>query len=288
MLQRLAASRSRWRDTIMKTRRWLHSEDSQATQSYTARKNSWFNPTIFVLGFIPVFTFALGTWQMQRLQWKVALIDELQEKLHREPIFLPKRVNLSVVPEFVYRRVLLRGRWDHKHSMLLGPRVREGSHGYHVVTPLIRSDGSTVLVDRGFVAKEFTEADTFDRGEAGEVEILGMLRTSHTRNSFTPDNKPNEGTWYWADVDAMADYAGGEAEHVQPVFVEQIYDGSSQDAASRLNKGIPLGRAASVDVRNAHLSYVITWFSLSAFTAAMLARLVLKRRAQNHPRPLPR
>jgi surfeit locus 1 family protein len=107
--------------------------------------------------------------------------------------------------------------------MLLGPRVREGSHGYHVVTPLIRSDGSTVLVDRGFVAKEFADADTFKRGEAGEVEILGMLRTSHTRNSFTPDNKPTEGMWYWADVDAMADYAGGEAKHVQPVFVEQIY-----------------------------------------------------------------
>ncbi|KAG2367761.1 SURF1 family-domain-containing protein [Suillus spraguei] len=273
----------------MKTRRWLHSgEDSQAAQSYTARKNSWFSPTIFVLGFIPVFTFALGTWQMQRLQWKVALIDELQEKLHREPILLPKRVNLSVVPEFVYRRVLLRGRWDHKHSMLLGPRVLEGSHGHHVVTPLIRSDGTTVLVDRGFVAKEFADANTFEREEAGEVEILGMLRASHTRNSFTPDNKPAEGTWYWADVDAMADYAGGEAEHVQPVFVEQIYDGSSQDAALRLSKGIPLGRAASVDVRNAHLSYVITWFSLSAFTTAMLARLVLKRRAQNHPRPLPR
>ncbi|KAG2076859.1 SURF1-domain-containing protein [Suillus decipiens] len=289
MLQRLAASKSRWRDTIMKTRRWIHSgEDSQTAQSYTARKNSWFSPTIFVLGFIPVFTFALGTWQMQRLQWKVALIDELQEKLHREPIILPKRVNLSVVPEFVYRRVLLRGRWDHKNSMLLGPRVREGSHGYHVVTPLIRSDGTTVLVDRGFIAKEFADANTFEREEAGEVEILGMLRTSHTRNSFTPDNKPAEGTWYWADIDAMADYAGGEAAHVQPVFVEQIYGGSSQDAASRLSKGIPLGRAASVDVRNAHLSYVITWFSLSAFTTAMLARLVLKRRAQNHPRPLPR
>jgi surfeit locus 1 family protein len=78
-------------------------------------------------------------------------------------------------------------------------------------------------VDRGFVAKEFADADTFERREAGEVEILGMLRTSHTRNSFTPDNKPTEGTWYWADVDAMADYAGGEAKNVQPVFVEQIY-----------------------------------------------------------------
>lgn len=105
--------------------------------------------------------------------------------------------------------------------MLLGPRVREGVHGYHVVTPLVRSDGSTVLVDRGFITKEFVES--FPQGEEGEVEILGMLRTSHTRNSFTPDNKPGEGTWYWADVDAMADYVGGEADNVQPVFIEQVY-----------------------------------------------------------------
>lgn len=39
--------------------------------------------------------------------------------------------------------------------------------------------------------------------------------------------------------------------------------GRSGDAASCLSKGIPLGRAATVDVRNAHLSYVITWFVVS-------------------------
>ena len=109
--------------------------------------------------------------------------------------------------------------------MLLGPRVREGSHGYHVVTPLVRSDGSTVLVDRGFITTEF--ADRFVQEEEGEVEILGMLRTSHTRNSFTPDNKPSEGMWYWVDIDAMADYAGGEADNVQPVFIEQIFGAQS-------------------------------------------------------------
>jgi surfeit locus 1 family protein len=41
---------------------------------------------------MPIFTFALGTWQLQRLQWKVNLIDELQEKLEREPISLPRHV----------------------------------------------------------------------------------------------------------------------------------------------------------------------------------------------------
>ncbi|KAH7930398.1 SURF1-domain-containing protein [Leucogyrophana mollusca] len=286
--RRIPAVKPSMRFNEIPTRRFVHAEGSPtpAPSTYTARKDSWYTPTVLVLGFIPIFTFALGTWQLQRLQWKVALIDELEEKLHREPIVLPKRVNLSVVPEFVYRRVLLRGRWDHKHSMLLGPRVRDGVHGYHVVTPLVRSDGSTVLVDRGFISKDF--ATNFVRGDDGEVEMTGMLRTSHTRNNFTPDNRPEEGQWYWADVEGMAEYAGGEQAHVQPVFIEEIFNGHAGDASTRLNKGIPLGRAPTVDVRNAHLSYVITWYSLSVFTAAMLARLVVKRRAQKLVRPLPR
>ena len=49
-----------------------------------------------------------------------------------------------------------------------------------------------------------------------------MLRTSQSRNSFTPDNHPDEGVWYWTDVDAMANYAG-ERVDVQPVFVEQFF-----------------------------------------------------------------
>lgn len=105
--------------------------------------------------------------------------------------------------------------------MLLGPRVRDGTHGYHVITPLVRTDGSTVLVDRGFISKDY--ADRYARDEGGEVQVLGMLRTSHTRNSFTPDNQPGEGEWYWADIDSMAEFAGGEAAGVQPVFIEQIF-----------------------------------------------------------------
>ncbi|KAF8560004.1 SURF1-domain-containing protein [Imleria badia] len=275
------------RSLRLQLHRLLYTGESSehATSRYAAKKSSWSSPTILLLGFIPIFTFALGTWQLQRLQWKINLIDELEEKLQRDPILLPKRINVSVIPEFTFRRVLLRGRWDHAHAMLLGPRVRDGTHGYHVITPLVRTDGSTVLVDRGFIGKDF--ADHYVRDEEGEVEVLGMLRTSHKRNSFTPDNQPAEGKWYWADIDSMAESAGGETAGVQPVFIEQIFDGHAGDAAAYLSKGIPLGRLATVDVRNAHLSYVITWYSLSAFTAVMLGRVIVKRRAQPG-RPMPR
>jgi surfeit locus 1 family protein len=105
--------------------------------------------------------------------------------------------------------------------MLLSPRVREGVHGFHVIMPLIREIGSTVLVDRGFVSREFV--NLLPKLEEGDVEVLGMLRTSQKRNLFTPDNKPADGEWYWADVDTMAEFAGGEKAGIQPVLVEEIF-----------------------------------------------------------------
>lgn len=117
---------------------------------------------------------------------------------------------------------MLKGKWDRDHAMILMPRVREGVHGVNIVMPLVRENGSTVLVDRGFVSKEELGSGAFLQ-EDGVIEIIGMLRTSQKRNSFTPANQPEDGKWYWTDVEAMANYAGGEKAGVQPVFVEQIF-----------------------------------------------------------------
>lgn len=206
------------------------------------KKESVFSPFMLLVGLVPIFTFALGTWQVERLKWKVNLIDELQEKLEREPIPLPREVkcvspssllsysisnlfggqSLAAIPDFSYRKVILRGTWDHKHAILLGPRVYNGQNGYHLVEPLIRQDGSTVLVDRGFISKERADVVN-DLKENSEVEVLGMLRTGQVRNKFTPDNLPEQGTWYWADIDAMAKHAGGGEAGVQPVYIEAIF-----------------------------------------------------------------
>ncbi|KAJ7631161.1 SURF1 family-domain-containing protein [Roridomyces roridus] len=242
---------------------------------YSPRRERWITPSMLLLGFVPIFTFGLGTWQLQRLQWKVALIDELEEKLQLPPLSLPKRINISAIPEFVFRKVYLQGKWDHAHSMLVGPRTREGVHGNNVVTPLVRQDGTTVIVDRGFISNEFN-LDSIPQ-DNGPVEFLGMLRTTQERNTFTPDNKPDSGEWYWKDLDGMAEYAGGASANVQPVLVEQIFEGHEGEASTRLNKGIPVGRPARVDLRNAHLSYVITWYSLALFTSIMFVRVMFNK-----------
>lgn len=60
--------------------------------TYRAKREPWITPTMVLVGLIPILTFGLGTWQVQRLKWKVALIDDLEEKLQREPIPLPPHV----------------------------------------------------------------------------------------------------------------------------------------------------------------------------------------------------
>ncbi|KAF8167674.1 mitochondrial protein required for respiration [Crassisporium funariophilum] len=266
---------------------WLfRSVDSTVPTIYKARREPWIKPTMVLLGIMPIFTFALGTWQLKRLKWKINLIDELEQKLQAQPLSLPPFINLAVIPEFVFRRVLIKGTWDHAHTMLLLPRVREGVHGVHVVTPLIRQDGSTVLVDRGFVSREFISS-VDSNPEEGEVEVLGMLRTSQPRNRFTPDNEPDQGKWYWTDVEKMAESAGGERAGVQPVFIEQIFEGHAGEAGTRLSKGLPVGRVPTVDLRNSHLSYVITWYALSGLTTFMFFR-VLANKKKSPGRRLPR
>jgi len=256
--------------------RFQHTEKG-AGPSYYAKQFSAVNPTLVALGLIPVLTFALGTWQVQRLKWKVDLIDQLSEKLQREPIQLPSKVNLAAIPEFVYRRVTLRGKWDHAHSMLLGPRVLDGTNGFHLITPLIRANGSAVLVDRGFISEHAAAKRKYPTPDE-IVEVHGMLRESQARNNFTPDNNPTKGEWYWTDVSAMADYAGGESSNVQPVLVEEIFEGHAGNATMRMSNGVPIGKVPIVDIRNAHASYVVTWYSLSALTTVMFIRLLLRHR----------
>ncbi|KAK9897312.1 SURF1-domain-containing protein [Cystobasidium minutum MCA 4210] len=228
--------------------------------------------TTVVLTLIPIVTFALGTWQIKRLQWKLNLINELDEKLAREPLQLPNMVDTSVIPEFAYRKVELSGHFDHSREILLGPRTRDGVLGYQVVTPFIREEGgqsSTVLVNRGHVS--LTKKDQASRPESlveGTQHIVGMLRSQESRNMFTPANKPESREFQFADIDQMASLT-----HSQPVLIDEIFEGNAGEMKQMVNHGIPLGRAPTIELRNMHATYAVTWYALSAATSVMLWRL---------------
>jgi hypothetical protein len=74
---------------------------------YNARRNSMFTPTMLLVGTVPIFCLTLGVWQVQRLKWKIGLIDDLQEKLEQTPLVLPPQVKCACLHRLSTFRVYL-------------------------------------------------------------------------------------------------------------------------------------------------------------------------------------
>ncbi|TKY85246.1 hypothetical protein EX895_006326 [Sporisorium graminicola] len=305
-----------------------YDEYSDTPEGYTRPSSSksskpWYrSPTTLVLGFIPIFTFGLGYWQIKRLKWKVSLIEELEDKLSRDPLRLPRNINIDVLPQFDFRLVSVKGTFDHSRAMFVGPRVRDGVMGYHVVVPFSRSEGGgMILINRGFVSEKQIEGTGERRRlkegamQSGEEEFVALLPRIYPANTFTPDNVPEKGSWFHVNPWQMAEWASRKAgvealslapkedasdsytptagvaesvrsmlgskdtERVLPVYLEQVFDGNVGEAATRVAQGIPVGRAATIELRNQHAVYAATWFSLSACTAVMFGLLVRRGRS---------
>ncbi|GAA5954883.1 hypothetical protein JCM21900_004976 [Sporobolomyces salmonicolor] len=244
---------------------------SSAHLSQSAKDKLRARPFLILVGIMPVFTFVLGVWQVKRLQWKVDLIDQLDRKLHQDPVRLPARIDPAAIPEYAWRKVYVTGHFDHDHSIELGPKTRDGQLGYHVITPLVRGEGKdTILVNRGFVRRELKDAKDRTAGLTGEpVELIGMLRDQEKPNAFTPVNQPEKGQWIFSNIEEMAQHAG-----TSPVLVDEIYSGHPGKIDVLLRQGIPVGRNAQIELRNMHAAYAVTWFSLSLATSYMFFRLL--------------
>ncbi|GAA6041880.1 hypothetical protein JCM8097_004528 [Rhodosporidiobolus ruineniae] len=236
---------------------------STASLGQTARDKLRARPYLLLVGLMPIFTLGLGIWQVKRLYWKLDLIDQLDNKLHQDPVRLPAKIDVAAIPEFAWRKVYVTGVFDHEHSIILGPKTRDGQIGYHVFTPLIRGEGQdTILVNRGFVKHDFKDPKTRPASLTNErVEIIGMLRDQEQRNSFTPVNQPDKEQWVFSDIAEIAAYTGA-----QPVLVDQIYDDHPGKVEIYLRQGVPVGRGATIELRNMHATYAATWFALSLAT----------------------
>ena len=211
---------------------------------------------IALLALIPITAFALGTWQVQRLEWKTKLISKYEDRLVRTPLPLPPRIDPDAIHEFDYRRVYATGRFRHDKEMLIGPRTQDGKDGFMVVTPLERDERSTILVNRGWISKDKKHQVDRDPGSLpkGEVTVSGLLREPWRKNLFTPSNKPEERKFYFPDVHEMAKVANAE-----PVWIEETMTPDLLVTYNREAKGIPIGRAPEVNLRNNHFQYIFTW-----------------------------
>lgn len=222
--------------------------------------------TVFLLCLVAVFA-ALGTWQVQRLFWKLDLIARVEARIHAEPVPAPSGTIDAAEDE--YRRVTATGLFDHAKSVLV-QAVTERGAGFWVVTPLRQADGSTILVNRGFVPadKRSHEARLASELAAGPVFVTGLLRLSEPGGAFLRANDPAGDRWFSRDVAAIA--AAKELTNVEPYFIDA-------DATPNMG-GLPIGGLTVVTFRNSHLVYALTWYALAIMSAGAVY-LVLRRKA---------
>ncbi|KAJ2158026.1 surf-like protein [Coemansia sp. RSA 552] len=221
---------------------------------------------------IPLIAFGLGTWQAYRLKWKMALLDDVNDRMHRRPIPLPLRVTEDEIDRNEYRRVIVHGAFDHSAEMLVGPRSYEGEPGFLVVTPLVREDGSRILVNRGWIRRELKDPQTRpDSQPTGPVTLVAFVRRAPQGNSFMPKSDPQLNEWFSLDIPLMASHTDS-----QQVLLDAIQPDSVTSVINDSRLGIPLGSPMQVDIRNNHLQYLITWYTLGVLTSVMLAIKVRK------------
>ena len=227
-------------------------------------------PTLFTIPAL-ITLLALGTWQVQRLDWKQDLIDKLQTRAGLTPSALPAGPLDEEMHEFL--PVQVTGTFDHGNEFHLVNRALNGKAGINVVTPLILADGSAVLVNRGWVPFEARDPALRPDGQLPGVQtVTGLLRfvkpRSWIQETFVPKNEPENNAWFNIDPPAMAATAG---QATLPVYYIL-----SSDRSERGN--LPRGRQWSLDIKNDHLEYAITWYSLAL---ALLVIYILFHRKQD-------
>jgi surfeit locus 1 family protein len=117
-----------------------------------------------------------GFWQWGRAQEKTGLHEAMQARGALPPLSAAALAG-GAPQELMHRRIVLRGTWVAERTVYLDNRQMLAKPGFYVVTPLRLAGGQAVLVQRGWVQRDFTQRERLPAVQtpAGEVEVQGRL-----------------------------------------------------------------------------------------------------------------
>jgi cytochrome oxidase assembly protein ShyY1 len=219
---------------------------------------------IFTLLMVALFI-SLGLWQLQRRLEKHALIAALTERLAAAPVPLPPPPQwgaLSAARD-EFRRVSFTATYAKLPDAMVysaGSAVRYdiSGPGTWAFLPARFSGGEIVAVNTGFAQNSMQDREQQDRAVAGlvtgePVTLTGYIRFPETAGMLTPAVNVAKRLWFARDHLAMARaLAWGE---VAPFYIDL--------EQPMPESGIPKPGPLDVHLRDDHLQYAITWFTLA-------------------------
>ncbi|MBT9489911.1 MAG: SURF1 family protein [Rubrivivax sp.] len=131
-----------------------------------------------------VVTARLGVWQLDRAGQKQRLQAAIEQQEALPPLAENQLAQDTAQAEAQeHRRTTLRGTWLPDATVFLDNRQMNARVGFFVLTPLRLADGSAVLVQRGWRARDFIDRARLApvATPAGEVEVSGRLARGPAR-----------------------------------------------------------------------------------------------------------
>ena len=201
---------------------------------------------------IPVaaVAFALGCWQLQRMDDKKSLETSFNEAQYQD-------LDSALTNPGPFSRVEASGQFDDTRHILLDNKVYRGKAGVHVHTPFVTESGVTILVNRGW------KPMTPDRSRLPTIETPGSTIEIRGILAPPPENRQTLGA---PDVLTQDDWPQ-LVTYLQLETVAEALEIRLPDHVIWLNADHPAG----FDDRNwkpgnmtpqQHQAYAVQWFAM--------------------------
>ena len=209
---------------------------------------------------------ALGFWQISRLGERRTFNKELRARAETAP------VDIAQIPSDTgaahYRRVKLEGTYDFDHQVILTNRIRNGSPGVNIITPLrIAGSDTAVLVNRGWIyAPDGMTVDLTKWPELDSLSGEGFVENFHHRIGEAKLAR-RANAYRWLDRPTISQ---AFPYPVARFFVVLISDGKPQQPSVPPRLDVP-----PLD-EGSHMNYAIQWFSFA--TISIIGMFLFVRR----------
>ncbi len=195
--------------------------------------------SVFVY-FIILTLLSLGFWQIYRLNWKLELIEQIENSLKNDP------VELFNIEKKNYLRIKTSGDIDFDKQIYLYNLNDAGKPGFEVINP-IKIGNEDYLVNRGWIP--FEKKDLPDINLVDQNQIVGTLMLQTKPSPFKPENDIEKNYWFTLDREDILKFTGRNfSEYV--IYLNGDYK-------------IPKPRVITTKISNNHKKYAITWFSMA-------------------------
>jgi cytochrome oxidase assembly protein ShyY1 len=242
----------------------------------------------YLVGHLAVLTLAglfilAGFWQLDRLHQVRARNAVVRSRMGSPPTPLEAVLPPNALDpgDASYRRVIVTGRYDLSRQVLVQFRSYSGDPGDYLLTPVVTSNGSAILVNRGWIPLSNTPVQQA-RGldpPPGDVRLTGILFPSEKSGSKPIDAAGGIVEVTRIDLPSLARALGGA--RLYPAYLQLTAQSPTQ--AGDYPIVLPLPHLDN----GPHLSYAIQWFSFTAIGLVgwpLLLRRSLRDRKQDAER----